>query len=168
MTTKKAITRITKHYSKEEKQQVVVLFLILASMKKVSEQTGIPETTLSTWKQKEWWDSMLLKIRDEKQDELDARLSNIIDKAGEEIEERLDKGDQVVFSNGKKLRRKVSARDLSLVAGTMFDKRQILRNQPTSISSSVDNKKLEQLRAEFRQLAQKAMEEKNVKVISVQ
>jgi len=50
-------------YTDDQRRQAVG---VSGLMTKVSESTGIPETTLATWKNKtDWWDDLVVAVRSE-------------------------------------------------------------------------------------------------------
>ena len=61
----------------------------------------------------------------EKKEEFEAGFTKLIDKSMNNIEKKLDTGE-------------VSARDSATILGIVFDKRQVLTNQPTSITKSLN------------------------------
>src|SRR5262245_2160842 len=123
-------------YSDEEKREAALLFSIHGSMRKVSEVTGIPNSTLSGWRQQEWWSTILGEVQDEANARIAAKSLEIIDLAMGEVEDRLRNGDVVITKDGKLIRKPVNLRDAVLTEGINIDKRQILMRQPTSITSS--------------------------------
>lgn len=124
-------------YDVKTRIEACTRFAMEGNLQRVSDKTGIPSTTLVYWQQGPWWHDMLRHIRTEKSHELDARLSRIIDNATEKVLERLEYGDAVVVAKtGELVYKPVSARDAMLTAAVGFDKRQLLRMQPTSIKST--------------------------------
>ena len=77
---------------------------------------------------------MLQTLHAEKGRELDSKLSQIIDRALDEVADRLMNGDCKIGHEGKLVRVPIPAKDAAIVAAVMFDKRQIIRNLPTSIT----------------------------------
>ena len=59
-------------------------------MSKVSKSLGIPEPTLSQWKNSDWWVSVTNEVQTEKQEVIVAGLGRIAVKAIAETEDRLD------------------------------------------------------------------------------
>jgi len=68
-------------YSDQQRMEVAILYAISGNMKKVAKDTGIPRTTIVGWKQSDWWQSAVAKVRDEKADEHRALYSELVDKA---------------------------------------------------------------------------------------
>jgi Homeodomain-like domain-containing protein len=124
------------YYSVDERERAVVLYLIHGNPRRVSELCGIPQRTLQDWiHRSEWWRDSIARIRAELQDELDARLTQILNVAVNQVIDRLENGDEV-YVDGQPVRKKITGRDAAVIAAIAFDKRQILRHEPTAIRSS--------------------------------
>jgi len=144
-------------YTDKERMEVIAHYAVLGNQTKVSELTNIPQQTISQWSKNEWWQEALSRVRLEKAEELDAMLTNSIHKALDQVQDRIDNGDEIIQS-GQALRRKMTGKDLATTAGILFDKRQISRNLPTSISAKTDDAKLLELQAKFEALAGKTID----------
>jgi hypothetical protein len=130
-------------------------------MSKVSKSLGIPEPTLSQWKNSDWWVSLTVEVQTEKQDEIAAGLSRIAKKALSETEDRLENGD-VFVNQGQVTRAPVKAKEAMVIGAVAIDKHQLLQHKPTSITANSSN--LEALAEQFRELARQNRE----KVVSEQ
>jgi hypothetical protein len=152
-------------YTPEQKIEAVSLYVLYGNMKKVSLATGLPWALIRGWKTKtKWWDGVYQEIVRAKNDELQGVMTQILDKAMTEIQDRIENGNEVVNKEGEKHRVKVPAKELALVAGIMFDKRQMLRGEPSSIRQS-NQVNVSDLKAQFEEFAK---ELKNEKVVSSQ
>ncbi len=146
--------RLTKQgskYSDEDRRQVVIEYFITGSMTKVAKSTGIPRRTLNDWKNTDWWDELAATVRHEKNEELDANLTKLIDSSFEQAQDRVENGDFRVGKDGKLIRVPMGGRDLVMSGAIVYDKRQLHRNQPTSISSKSDS--IEQYTKFFEDIA---------------
>jgi hypothetical protein len=143
-------------YSDAKKMEVCCAFAVTGNSRRVSEITKVPEGTIRMWKQTEWWQDIMSRIRQEHNEELDTKLTKLVDKAMDKINDRLENGDYVYNAKADKLIRKpVGARDLSTITATAIDKRQLLRGEPTSRVQRVsENEKLVRLAEEFKKFAQ--------------
>src|SRR5439155_3126609 len=109
------------------------------------------------------------EVKDDDNEVVDAKFTEIVHKSLACIVDRLDNGDFVFNSKTGKLDRKpVSARDLSLVSAINVDKRQLLRGLPTSRSetsvSKQDFDRLEKLKQTFEALANKTRPQPKIEV----
>ena len=148
----------------ELKIQTVSCYFLTGNVRATSKMTGLNHQLISTWKNHAlWWSPVLAKIRKEKNDELDARLTELIHSSTEELKDRLVNGDTVLDKRGDLIRKPMSGRDVSHALNTLYDKRTMLRGDPTTITAKIDhNKLLDELRDEFKQMAESAYNKKVV------
>jgi len=85
---------------------------------------------------------LLTSIRLEKSDEIDASITNILDASTKQLTDRINNGDEVLNKDGDIIRLAMKGRDLATVFGITFDKRQIIRNLPTSIKAESTDARL--------------------------
>jgi hypothetical protein len=142
-------------YSDNIKMKVACCYAVTGNSKRVSEMTKVPEGTIRAWKQTEWWHEIQSRIRLENNEELDTKLTRLVDKAVEQINDRLDNGDFIYnIKQDKLVRKPVGAKDLASITATTLDKRQLLRGEPTSRVQKVsENEKLVRLAEEFKKFA---------------
>ena len=128
-------------YGPKEKLRAAMAYLITGNSVEASKVCGIPDKTIRDWTREVWWADFIADARKEKNDELDAAFTDILHKAVGEVKDRIVNGDEVIdVKTGAKERRKVSARDATLVAAVLTDKRAILRGEPTRISKNISEK----------------------------
>jgi hypothetical protein len=121
------------HFTEEEKLNAVCVFAVSGNSRRTAEITGVPEGTIRSWKTTEWWNQAMGRIMVEQDEELDTKLTKLIDKAVEHVNDRLENGDFIYDTKrGALVRKPVSAKDLTVVTAIAVDKRQLLRGQPTS------------------------------------
>lgn len=154
-------------YSDAKKMEVACTFAVSGNSARVSELCKVPEGTIRAWKQTEWWHEIMSRIHQEQNEELDAKLTKLVDKAVDQINDRLESGDYVYNAKEDKLVRKpVNAKDIAIVTAITLDKRQLLRGEPTSRVEKVsENEKLSRLAAEFRKFAAAKQVESTAKQI---
>ena len=140
-------------YTDEDRLRVAVEFCVTGNMKQVAKRTGIPRSTLGDWKQTEWWDDLIGKVRHEKAEELDANLTKLIDSSFSQAQDRVDNGDYRVNKDGSLIRVPMGGRDLVIAGATVYDKQRLHRNQPTSIKS--ESRSIEELQDYFEQMSRK-------------
>ena len=83
-------------YSIEDRLKAVMLYAAVGNMAEVSRQVNMPYYTIKDWRECEWWPIALNECRKRKQDELDGKLTSIIDEANNQIVDRLQQGDYYV------------------------------------------------------------------------
>ena len=131
------------HYTDEQRRQAVVAYQVLGSGAAVHLQYGIPESTLSEWRQSEWWNELTGDLRSEVRDEIEATQTRLLRETYLQLEDRVKNGDATLIKRKvgddtvvETHRVPVRCRDLAVTSAILFDKRQLLLNQPTSISQS--------------------------------
>ena len=129
--------------------QAVHLFARFGSLKEVARRTGIPLYELQKLSRTQQWLDELAALQREETATLNVRLSNLMNTTLEQIENRLEEGDVQLYE-GRVVRHPCSASVLTKMAATIFDKRQLVRNLPTSIESS--QSKLAELAEKLTQL----------------
>jgi len=158
-------------YPPEVKIQAATCFMLTGTLAGASRMTGLKTETIWDWKtNSEWWEPVLTKVKKDKQEELDALLTKTIHNAVGDLVERLTDGEEVVVKGKdgtyQKIKKAVSARDLTSAIGTLYDKRTMLRGDPTSITrreTSVDL--LNTLREEFTKMAKQAAKQELDKTV---
>ena len=120
-------------YTAEQKIQACTYYITTGSMSRVSKLTGIPAAVLHRWKSSAvWWEEALDEVKATKNEELEAILTHALHLASDEIVDRLQNGNEV-FVAGERTRVKIPARELSQLTNTIFEKRAMLRGDPSSI-----------------------------------
>lgn len=126
-----------KRYPLDAKIDAVASWTALGNLRTVSELLGIHYDTLLSWKKERWWADLAKQIREEKTEELDSRLSGIIEESLKVLEDRLQTGDVLINAKtGQIIRTPVTAASATKILSTVFDKRQLVRNEPTTISKT--------------------------------
>ncbi len=152
-------------YTDEDRRMAVVEYCVDGLMTKVSKTTGIPETTLSYWKNKSgWWDEVVVEVRSEINEQILSQNMKIATKAGERVLDSLENGDEkLVWDKNKneyvKILVKPTGKDASVMGGISQDKARVQLNLPTSITGKATS--IDDLAQEFNKLA-------SLKVVSVQ
>lgn len=129
-------------YTDEQRRHAVLNYALLGNIVAVAESTGIPQTTLYEWKNNtEWWGELLVTVRDQKQDEIDALYTRGIHRAAERALDKIEDPDAKLL-------------DLVKTTAILFDKRQLVRNQPTSIKADSQQSLLNRISEGLAKLAQ--------------
>lgn len=121
------------HYTEKQKMQALCAFAVCGNSRRVAEMTGIPEGTIRAWKSTEWWFEAMTRVHQEEDEQLDVKLTALIDKAVDKVNDSLDNGDWIYdIKRGKLVRKPMSGKDTAIITAITLDKRQLLRGQPTS------------------------------------
>ena len=135
---------------------------------KASKHTGVPSQTIRGWTKTEWWGTMVAEVRKRHQDRLDGKYTGLIDTVTSEIQERLDKGDEVVHAKtGEMLRKKVSARDCGDLLNKIQTLRSLMRGEPTSRSEKVTvDKKLAEIQEKLHEAGKASIPSKGEEAVT--
>lgn len=137
-------------YSDQERMNAAVQYAITGSLVKVEKATGIPDTTICTWKKADWWDEVVAKVRSEKSEEHIAIYTQIVDLAQQQTLDKLPEA---------------TAAQASIIAATATDKALLLSGKPTSITGQSAG--IQALAQQFKDLSEK-WDEKQVRVVDTQ
>ena len=144
-------------YTDEDRRRVVGEYCVTGNLQAVSKSTGIPRTTLIGWMNADWWVSLHDEVRQQTSAKILASTEQVIEKSYTVVIDRLDNGDPKLLKDPdgvyKEHRVGMSGKEAALVGAINVDKRQLLLNQPTSISSSSGSKRIEDLVKKFQDLA---------------
>ena len=114
--------------------------------------TGVPAQTVRHWRLADWFKDLIEELRREDDHEVDAKLTKIVGKSLDSVVDRLENGDFMYDKETNSfVRRPLYVKDITRVADVMFDKRNLLRGKPTSISGKTEqiSDRLLKLAAEF-------------------
>jgi len=158
-------------YTDEDRRSAVVEYCVMGNMTKVSDQTGIPQTTLSHWKRNtDWWVELVAEVRTEISDQILSQNLQIATKAGERVLDSLENGDEKLVwdkNKGEHVIKRVmpTGKDSMVISGISQDKARVQLNLPTSISSNIGSEQhLEELMQKFQDLA-RSYDEKRINSI---
>lgn len=150
-------------YTPEEKLYAVVCYMVEGNSIKASKRCGVPPDTIRWWKnESSWWNDAMREARRQYQDMLDARLTSIIHKATDEFEDRLINGDEVITKGGGLAKKKMGGRDVATSMAILYDKRALLRGDPTSNPGKGSSNQLDALAQKFEAFARKMEESGNL------
>lgn len=144
-----------KWWPEDKKIEAATAFAVMRDYKQVSKLTGIPEGTLRKFKDEPWWYEVLKKVKKEKNEVLDDKITDALDKVADIVLDRFDNG-EVYYDRktGETYRIPVRVKDIAYMTSVLFDKRQIIRGEPTTRTETMSrDQKLEALKETFENLA---------------
>ena len=124
-------------YTDEQRNEAAIQYAVHGSLTKIEQLTGIPDSTVGTWKDKEWFIEIVGRVRDEKRTEHIATYTQIVDAAQNKALELIPT--------------MTDAKSAMLVACMGSDKSELLSGRPTSINASTAG--MADLADKFRQLS---------------
>lgn len=145
---------ITSPYTDQQRVEAVAHYLVTGNAKATSKALGIPHRTLLDWQKTEWWQDQTALVRAESKAKTLAHLDKVIDKAYDQVIDRIEHGDALTYQGEVTGRVPMKGKDLAVVAAISVDKRQILLNQPTSIRG--ESAGMQELAKQFEQLARES------------
>lgn len=155
------MSKSLRSYTVQQAIECAAHWIVSGSSVKVEKFTGVPAPTIRYWYKTPWWKELVTVIRLAKQDELDAKLTGIIMDATEELSDRVRNGDYVKDEEGVLERIPMKGTDLAKVNGITYDKRAMLRANPTDKinprSSSVEDS-LKKLATAFEEMSRRVNE----------
>lgn len=149
------------HWKESKRIEVVTMYLSTGSLAETSRITGVPYPTMEGWKRQDWWKELVDKIQSEEDQKLDAKTSKIIDKALDQLLDRIENGEHIYDQKTGTIKRApAKIRDLNTAFTSILDKRQLLRNKPTKIVEQQSTAiQLQNLAESFAKFVQKKTEE---------
>lgn len=143
------------HWPEAKKVELVTTYLATGSFRLACSMCKVPLATANQWKRTEWFKEMVASIQAEENTQLDAKLSKIVDKSLDVVMNRLEEGDFILDSKTGTIKRvPVKMRDAKQVMTDLFDKRQLIRKQPTKITEAQTvDKRLDMLAQRFEKFA---------------
>ena len=170
-------------YTNDQKINAAVLYAHKGTFCAVARDMNIPRTTLIGWSKQGLWDDAVVKARHQIREHILAKnLSNAV-KAGDELADRIENGDQKLFKVKKVITHEdgsvevaddyelraepMRGRDLAVVGGIMQDKAARDLGLPTQIHAQAADAQIQALIKEFKEISE-SYREKQVKVVSTQ
>lgn len=115
--------RSNERYSTKQKYEAVVLYKMIGNLTTVAKHKGIPIQTLHEWHTKDWWFEIEEEIRKESRSKLGKNLQSIVDKAFEEVIDRLEEGDWIYDQKqGKMIRKPIGAHTVNQILNDGLNK----------------------------------------------
>ena len=125
-------------YTEDFKDQYVLEYYASSNMKQAAEKMGVPYETAKSWCRAEWFKQKLSAIQVASNKKIDKELTKIIEAGFAEMQDRIVNGEERVTKDGSVIKVKTNLSALTIAVGTMFDKRQLVRKEPTTIATSED------------------------------
>ena len=137
-------------YSRDDKYEAACYYMLYGNMKTVSENLNIPYQTMVGWVKRDpvFQEMYELAVENSKK-KFDAKTSYLIDQSLEVIERRL----KMEIDDIKAGKSTMPLSHLSSTMAVLFDKRQLMRNAPTSITEKKSVDHLKDLADAFNDIA---------------
>ena len=146
-------------WTPDKKAQIVAAYLMLGNAPATAAAfTGLSPDLIRQWKMQPWWSEIVENIRMEENLTLDSRMTRILARTFDIVEDRLQNGEfQYDPKEGKLIRRPVNMKDTNKVAGDVIDRRALLRQiQGAEVKNTqAIAEQLKQIAASFAEMARK-------------
>ena len=141
------------HWSDKKKYEAVCLWIAGMQMTKIAVELNVPLETIKKWRIASWWADIVKDVQSEDKQQLDAKLTKILDKSLDTIMDRLENGEYIYDQKTGKIKRApTKLRDATIAMNAVMDKRQLIRKEPTKIvEGSTTNQQLANLAKQFQE-----------------
>lgn len=149
------------HWKESKRIEAITTYLSTGNLTETGRMTGVPLKTLEQWKKSDWWKEMEKRIRSDEDQQMDAKLTKIIDRTLEKLVDSIENGEHIYDQRtGQVKRMPAKMRDLNNAFNTILDKRQLIRRQPTKIVEQTTTAvQLQNLAESFAKFVQKTIAE---------
>ena len=140
--------------SKELIADFFILYVSGTPIRESARTVGLNEMTCKSWRSRDWWAEVEAAARKVASQTADRKLSKILDLALNKMETRITKGDPYT-AQGEVRYKPVSAKDLAIITGVVYDKRALIRGEATNISAEAktEEERLQELSEAFKEIS---------------
>ncbi len=111
------------HWGEKKKLEVLQSYLVTGNMRLSADLCGVPVVTARLWRQSPWWIETEGDLRRGNKIRLSSRLSNLVNKAIETLDDRLTNGDFVFHpKTGEWIRKPISAEHANKITAQLIDR----------------------------------------------
>lgn len=142
-------------YTWEKKYATAAVYLSNGSLRETSEKTDIPVFTLENWRKSPWWGGLVDQIKEAQATKFDNKLTRLIAKATDIIEDRLDNGELILNNKtGEMVRKPVGVRDATRAASELLHRQHIINKNivDTQVKQQTIEETLKLLALEFARM----------------
>ena len=130
--------------------ELATRYVSSGNLRKSARESGVSEETASDWSRTQWFADVLGCVRFEHQKKLDSKITSLLDRAVSELEDRLTNGD-INEKTGERV--PVRAAQVASILGTLYDKRALIRGEPTSrVERTSVDQRLNKLHKRFEEI----------------
>lgn len=146
----------------KKKIAAIVAYLLTGSSIQAEKLTGVQSANIRMWKsQRDWWPEVVSQIKADLQDDLQHRITGLMEKTLDQMDDRITFGDfQYDRKTGEYIRRPMPGKDLAATFGIIHDKRALMRGEPTKRTESSSEDRIKRLEETFRKFVER--EEKTI------
>ena len=155
-------------WDKKKQMAACTTYLATGSIAETSRIINVPYRTVQEWTYSDWWKQLMTEIQSGENQKTDNKMSKVIEKTLDMLVSRIEEGDyQYDQKTGRLVKIPLKARDLERITSGLFDKRQLIRKQPTNIKQDDLNQadRLLKLAEQFAKFSGVKREEKELEVV---
>ena len=140
--------------SSDKVAEFFILYVTGTPIREAARTVGIKEVTAKAWRRTDWWSELEASARMVASQTADRRLSKVLDLATKHIETRIVKGDPYT-AQGEVRFKPVTAKDLAIILGVVYDKRALIRGEATTLTgeAKTEGERLEELSEAFKDIS---------------
>ena len=80
-------------WTEQKKIEVMTTYLALGNLTQACAMCNVPLVTVQAWAKTPWWKEQMQAIRDEEVFQLDKKLEKVVNKALDQVNDRLENGE---------------------------------------------------------------------------
>ena len=140
--------------SSEDAADFFLLYVSGTPIREAARIVGIKEVTAKAWRRTDWWAKVEASARLVASQTADRKLSKVLDMALSKITDRIKGGDPYT-AQGEVRFKPVTAKDLAIIMGVVYDKRALIRGEATTLTgdAKTEEQRLEELSAAFKEIS---------------
>lgn len=127
-------------WSDAKRMETITTYLSTGSFVLTEAMTGVPVETIRAWRRYPWWKETVEEIQNQETIQLDKKLAKVMDKALDNVMDRLENGEYLYDEKTGKVRRvPAKLRDTNKVLTDMIDKKQLIKkvNKPVDETKQI-------------------------------
>jgi hypothetical protein len=152
-------TKLARHkgdwWPEDKRIEAATVYAVTKNFEQTSLLVKIPVSVLRRMAVLPWWSETVAKVIKGRNEALDAKITDTLDKTLDLIQDRLENGE--TYYNTKReatYKLPVRAKDAAVITSVLFDKRQLIRGEATTRSETItSDQKLLALKENFEKLA---------------
>ena len=149
---------VKKKWDEKTRLEVVQAYILTGSLALAAGMCQVPLPTAKVWKTSQWFKDLELELRQGAKLRLSSRLSKIVDKSIDALEDRIDKGDFFFNKTTKQFERKpITAEVAQKITAQLVDRVLLVEKaaQTGVVTDEGLDARLEKLRQEMKEFAKR-------------
>lgn len=138
------------HITLEKMTEFAVIWLVEGNTSRAARKAGLPKQTANEWiagtRRPEDWEVALKNAQRIFDDHIASKLSSVVDRAVEELQDRLANGDKTVDKDGVETRKPIPAKEIGVILGISFDKLRTSQGRPGKYNAKAGEAWLEKVK----------------------